>query len=111
MEGESATSAPAAAAAAAAAQGSTTHKEVQLHPLVLLSISDLVTRHVTRNQTALMCGAILGRPGRNATAEFAFECKVHEGEDGDPTIHHQWFTNQLQHCECLEPHLLAQIFY
>ncbi|KAI9652169.1 MAG: E2-like enzyme [Alyxoria varia] len=96
MEGKSATSAV-AAAAAAAAQGSTTHQEVQLHPLVLLSISDLVTRHATRNQTGMMCGAILGRPGRNATMEFAFECKVDQDEDDAPMISHQWFTDQLQH--------------
>ncbi|KFY80450.1 hypothetical protein V499_00688 [Pseudogymnoascus sp. VKM F-103] len=66
--------------------------EVALHPLVLLTISDYITRHTLRNQTGPIIGALLGQQnGREVTVEHAFECKV-QGGSIDP----EWFTTRLQ---------------
>ncbi|OBT88080.1 hypothetical protein VE02_03643 [Pseudogymnoascus sp. 03VT05] len=66
--------------------------EVALHPLVLLTISDYITRHTLRNQTGPIIGAVLGQQnGREVTVEHAFECKV-QGSSIDP----EWFMNRLQ---------------
>ncbi|KAF6838147.1 COP9 signalosome subunit 6 [Colletotrichum musicola] len=46
-----------------------------LHPLVLLTISDYITRHTLRSQTGPIVGALLGQQnGREITIEHAFEC-------------------------------------
>ncbi|KAL3955449.1 hypothetical protein ACCO45_011012 [Purpureocillium lilacinum] len=46
-----------------------------LHPLVLLTISDYITRHTLRQQTGPIVGALLGQQnGREITIEHAFEC-------------------------------------
>lgn len=66
--------------------------EVALHPLVLLTISDYITRHTLRNQTGPIIGALLGQQnGREVTVEHAFECKVLDG-----SIDPDWFMNRLQ---------------
>ncbi|PKS08806.1 hypothetical protein jhhlp_003415 [Lomentospora prolificans] len=49
--------------------------QVILHPLVLLTISDYITRHTLREQPGPIMGAILGQHnGREITIEHAFEC-------------------------------------
>ncbi|KFZ12594.1 hypothetical protein V502_07027 [Pseudogymnoascus sp. VKM F-4520 (FW-2644)] len=66
--------------------------EVALHPLVLLTISDYITRHTLRNQTGPIIGALLGQQnGREVTVEHAFESKVLGG-----SIDPEWFMNRLQ---------------
>ena len=50
-----------------------------LHPLVLLTISDYITRHTLRQQGGPIIGALLGQQnGREITVEHAFECHVRE---------------------------------
>ncbi|OHE94739.1 signalosome subunit [Colletotrichum orchidophilum] len=46
-----------------------------LHPLVLLTISDYITRHTLRSQPGPIVGALLGQQnGREITVEHAFDC-------------------------------------
>ncbi|CAG9937272.1 unnamed protein product [Clonostachys rosea f. rosea IK726] len=48
--------------------------QVILHPLVLLSISDYITRHTLRKQDGPLIGALLGQQnGREITIEHAFD--------------------------------------
>lgn len=50
-----------------------------LHPLVLLTISDYITRHTLRGQNGPIVGALLGQQnGREITIEHAFECHIGE---------------------------------
>lgn len=50
-----------------------------LHPLVLLTISDYITRHTLREQKGPIIGALLGQQnGREITIEHAFECHIVE---------------------------------
>ena len=79
---------------------------VQLHPLVLLTISDHITRHNLRKQTGPIVGAILGQQnGREITMEVAFQCKLltpedHKGEEGTAAfmIDDEWFRDRLEQC-------------
>ncbi|SPO05872.1 related to cop9 (constitutive photomorphogenic), subunit 6 [Cephalotrichum gorgonifer] len=51
--------------------------QVILHPLVLLTISDYITRHTLRSQPGPIMGALLGQHnGREITIEHAFECNT-----------------------------------
>ncbi|KAF2100756.1 hypothetical protein NA57DRAFT_54830 [Rhizodiscina lignyota] len=62
---------------------SDTSPEIQLHPLVLLTISDYITRHTLRKQSGPIVGAIIGQQnGREITMEVAFECGTVAGPDG-----------------------------
>ncbi|KAL6795543.1 hypothetical protein J3E68DRAFT_404572 [Trichoderma sp. SZMC 28012] len=55
-----------------------------LHPLVLLTISDYITRHTLREQRGPIIGALLGQQnGREITIEHAFECHVKEAPEVD----------------------------
>lgn len=68
---------------------------VQLHPLVLLTVSDYITRHTLRQQEGPIVGAIFGQQhGRNYTLEHAFECKISNGNNDTP-LDGEWFTNRL----------------
>lgn len=76
--------------------------QIQLHPLVILTISDCITRHVLRGQKDPIVGAILGdQHGRDITMEFAYECKLKVGyEDGGGVVMDgEWFDSRLQHCK------------
>lgn len=49
--------------------------QVVLHPLILLAISDYITRHTLREQQGPIVGALLGQQnGREITIEHAFDC-------------------------------------
>ncbi|PHH85219.1 hypothetical protein CDD83_747 [Cordyceps sp. RAO-2017] len=49
--------------------------ETVLHPLVLLAISDYITRHTLREQQGPIVGALLGQQnGREITIEHVFDC-------------------------------------
>lgn len=71
--------------------------QIQLHPLVILTVSDYVTRHTLRRQKGAIVGAILGaQNGRDITLEHAFECKVIETNDHRVLLDDDWFRDRLQ---------------
>ena len=71
-----------------------------LHPLVLLTISDYITRHTLRQQQGPIVGALLGQQnGREITIEHAFECLTKASENGDILLGEPWFTNRLEQSE------------
>ncbi|KAH9887835.1 hypothetical protein F4778DRAFT_756371 [Xylariomycetidae sp. FL2044] len=66
-----------------------------LHPLVLLTISDYITRHTLRNQPGPVVGALLGQQnGREVTIEHAFECAT-VAKDGLVLLDSAWFAKRL----------------
>ncbi|KAL8931481.1 MAG: hypothetical protein Q9211_006932 [Gyalolechia sp. 1 TL-2023] len=71
--------------------------QIHLHPLVLLTVSDHITRHTLRRRQEPIVGALLGQHnGRNITLEHAFECQVVRGEQGAVLLHQAWFEDRLQ---------------
>ncbi|KAL9584594.1 MAG: hypothetical protein Q9212_002028 [Teloschistes hypoglaucus] len=70
--------------------------QIHLHPLVLLTVSDLITRHTLRQRKGPIVGALLGQHnGRDMTLENAFECQVIDGDQGHILLHHDWFQTRL----------------
>ncbi|PHH76804.1 hypothetical protein CDD82_3794 [Ophiocordyceps australis] len=72
---------------------------VVLHPLVLLTISDYITRHTLRGQEGPIVGALLGQQnGREVTVEHAFECHTQPapGVDGGYLIDAAKFAARLE---------------
>ncbi|KAF2400805.1 hypothetical protein EJ06DRAFT_581857 [Trichodelitschia bisporula] len=70
---------------------------VQLHPLVILNISDYITRHKLRGQKGPLVGAILGlQNGREITMEVPFDCKYVEREDGSILLDEVFFKERLE---------------
>lgn len=70
--------------------------QIHLHPLVLLTVSDLITRHILRQRTGPIVGALLGQHnGRDVTLEHAFECQVIGGEQGRVHLHQSLFQTRL----------------
>lgn len=79
-----------------------TSPQIQLHPLVLLTVSDYITRHTLRQQQGPIAGAILGQQnGREVTMEVAFECKVEQNPAGEIQFDEEWFADRLEQCELL----------
>lgn len=77
----------------------------QLHPLVLLNISDYVARHKLRELKGPIAGAILGQQnGREVTMEVAFDCKiVVEPQDGSVHLDQDFFEDRLEmYKECFK---------
>lgn len=73
---------------------------IQLHPLILLTISDHITRHAARSQQGPIVGALLGQQnGREITLEHVFECIVNEGPNGDLQIPQDWFVERVKQCK------------
>ncbi|EPQ65359.1 Bgt-1433 [Blumeria graminis f. sp. tritici] len=73
-----------------------TSLEIALHPLVLLTISDYITRHKLRQQKGPIVGALLGQQnGRGISIENAFECLLDE-TDGEILLNQSWFEERLQ---------------
>jgi COP9 signalosome complex subunit 6 len=72
---------------------------ISLHPLVLLTISDQITRHQVRGHSGTIVGALLGQlKGRETTLEHAFECNVQPDEQQQTTLQIDWFEDRLQQC-------------
>lgn len=72
--------------------------KVLLHPLVLLTASDLITRHRLRQLEGPVVGLILGQQdGTQITAEHAFTAKV---KDGLLDQTEEWTTKRIQQCMC-----------
>lgn len=83
--------------------------QVALHPLVLLTISDYITRHTLRQQQGPVLGALLGQQnGREITIEHAFECLL-QGVEDEVIIHRAWFEERLQQSRCIKPCAFAQV--
>ncbi|KAI0591525.1 MitMem-reg multi-domain protein [Pyrenophora tritici-repentis] len=79
------------------ARASDASPTVQLHPLVLLTITDCVTRHTLRQQKGPVVGAILGaQDGQNITMEVAFQAKLQSNQDGDTTLDDEWFSKRIE---------------
>lgn len=73
---------------------------IQLHPLILLTISDHITRHVARQKKGPIIGVLLGQQnGRIITLEQAFECLVRDDPNGELHIPTDWFTDRVQMCK------------
>ena len=82
------------------ARATDTSPQVQLHPLVLLTISDYLTRHTLRRQNGPIVGAVMGQQtGREVTLEVAFEAKVVE-KNGDWVLDAEWFQARVEDCTC-----------
>lgn len=84
-------------------QASESSLTVQLHPLVLLTISDYVTRHSLRRLEGPIVGAIIGQQnGREVTMEHAFECKLRLDSTSDGQqrvfVDEEWFSERLEQC-------------
>lgn len=68
-----------------------------LHPLVLLTISDYITRHTLRRRQIPIVGALLGQQtGRDISLEHAFECDVVHGDQDTLVLNEVWFKERLQ---------------
>ncbi|CZS96832.1 related to cop9 (constitutive photomorphogenic), subunit 6 [Rhynchosporium agropyri] len=77
-------------------KSSDTSLQIALHPLVLLTISDYITRHTLRQQKGPVVGALLGQQnGREITIEHAFDCLLQELE-GETVLSQAWFEDRLQ---------------
>lgn len=82
------------------ARASDTSPTVQLHPLVLLTISDCITRHTLRQQAGPVAGAILGQQnGQEITMEVAFQAKLKPNDDGEIVLDDEWFSKRLDDCK------------
>jgi len=69
---------------------------VHLHPLILLTISDYITRHTLRGFTTPIVGALLGQQnGRDITLEHAFEAEVIDSNE-QILLHETWFKDRVQ---------------
>ncbi|KAL1888337.1 hypothetical protein Sste5346_009617 [Sporothrix stenoceras] len=68
-----------------------------LHPLVLLSISDHITRHTLRKQPGPVVGALLGQQnGRQVTLEHTFDFVVDKNDGGDARFSAVWFNDRVE---------------
>lgn len=71
--------------------------QIHLHPLVLLTISDYITRHILRRQLGPIVGVLLGQQnGREISLEYAFECSVIPGGDETVIINDEWLRARLK---------------
>lgn len=74
---------------------------VSLHPLVLLTVSDQITRQSVRKQQGPVAGALLGQQkGREITAEHAFPVALVEASEGQWRFNEEWMETRIQQCEC-----------
>ncbi|KAK5194099.1 hypothetical protein LTR92_006439 [Exophiala xenobiotica] len=70
---------------------------VSLHPLVLLTVSDQVTRHSVRKQQGPIAGALLGQQkGREITAEYAFPVVLVPNKEGQWHFNEEWMETRIQ---------------
>lgn len=76
---------------------STSDLHINLHPLILLTISDYITRHTLRNIRTPIIGALLGQQsGRSISLEHAYELKLVSHDDGTFILDDEWFNERLQ---------------
>lgn len=73
---------------------------VSLHPLVLLTASDQITRHRVRGESQPVVGVLLGQQkGREITIEHAFAAALETSDDGKYQFKHDWLEQRTQQCE------------
>jgi COP9 signalosome complex subunit 6 len=73
---------------------------IQLHSLVILTISDHITRHAACQQQGPIIGALLGQQnGRDITLEHAFECVVVESPNDEVQFPPDWFIERVKQCK------------
>lgn len=78
-------------------QASESGQRVQLHPLVLLTVSDLITRHRVRQLEGPVAGIILGQQSKGqVTAEHAFTAKI---KDGLLDQAEDWTKRRIEQCK------------
>ena len=76
---------------------------VSLHPLVLLTASDQITRHQVRGDKGPLGGILLGQQkGREVTAEHAFAAAFEKSETGQYTFKQPWLEQRIQQCMCAD---------
>jgi COP9 signalosome complex subunit 6 len=74
---------------------------VQLHPLVLLTISDHITRHTARQLESPIVGGLLGQTqGRDISVEYAFQFPTTVNDDHEVVLVQPWFEERLKQCGC-----------
>ena len=79
------------------AQAPESGQRVHLHPLVLLTASDLITRHRLRKLEGPIAGILLGQQeGTQITAEYAFTAKLRNGLLDQEA---QWTDRRIEQCE------------
>lgn len=77
---------------------------VSLHPLVLLTASDQITRHRVREESQPVVGVLLGQQkGREITAEHAFAAALVTDESGKYTFNQPWLEQRTQQCKQRQP--------
>lgn len=80
-----------------AAQAPESGQKVHLHPLVLLTASDLITRHRLRELEGPVVGLLLGQQqGTVVTAEYAFTAKLKDGLLDQAS---GWTEKRIEQCE------------
>ena len=69
-----------------------------LHPLVLLTISDYVTRHTLQQHSGPVVGALLGQQnGRDIAVEHAFEAHtLPSSQEGGFQLNQEMFAARLE---------------
>ncbi|KAF2197452.1 hypothetical protein GQ43DRAFT_424539 [Delitschia confertaspora ATCC 74209] len=78
-------------------RASDTSPAIQLHPLVLLTISDCITRHQARQMAGPVVGAVMGQQnGQEVTMEVAFQAKLKEDKSGDMLLDDEWFSKRVE---------------
>ena len=73
-----------------------------LHPLVVLNISDYITRHTLRKQPGPVVGGLIGQQnGREITVEHAFDAKTTSDDavDGGWLLDQTWFSSRVEQSE------------
>lgn len=84
------------ATSSGAGQALESSQRVQLHPLVLLTVSDLITRHRVRQLEGPVAGIILGQQSKGqVSAEHAFTAKI---KDGLFDQSEEWTNRRIQQC-------------
>lgn len=77
-------------------QAAESGQRVHLHPLVLLTASDLITRHRLRQLQGPIAGILLGQQeGTQISAEYAFTAKV---KDGLLDQAENWTAKRIEQC-------------
>ena len=73
---------------------------VSLHPLVLLTASDQITRHRVRGESQPVVGVLLGQQkGREITIEHAFAAALETSDDGKYHFKEDWLEQRTQQCK------------
>jgi COP9 signalosome complex subunit 6 len=94
-----------AAGSLLASQPSGSGLQVTLHPLPILSLSDLITRAVVRRSNNPVVIALLGQQnGLAVTVEESFDCAVVYGGGADLTLDDVWFRTRLEQSRCCLDH-------